>query len=168
MKKSKFKELIYIAEKAVNLPDIVEVRGMEVDKSVYLSDDVFNPVVLVFANFISRNLCGKDLFNLNVIKSEDGLCFASINEDGEDDSKDEDSDALRVLVLIESLHSIFDLKHQKKIDLTHLVVNWRRALTLEKERSKIDPSKHIKMLIMNNMEKLSQMNNKNNLNKRNN
>ena len=60
------------------------------------------------------------------------------------------------------------MKNQKKLDLTHLVINWRRALTLEKESSKIDPSKHIKMLIMNNMEKLSQVGNKNNLNKRNN
>lgn len=154
MKKSKFKELISIAEMAVNLPDVIEIRTMEVEKHIYLQDDTFNPVVLVFANFISNNLCGENLFKLNVVKSEDTLCFGLIEDDGEDDSKDESSDALRILILIESLHSIFDMKNQNILDMTELVVNWRRSLTLLDEKEIIKPEEHIRMLILNNIEKL--------------
>jgi hypothetical protein len=154
MKRNKFKDLISIAERAVNLPDRIEIRSMEVDKHIYLQDDTFNPVILIFSNYISQNICGKNLFKINVVKSEESLCFGLITEDGEDDSEDTESDALRLLILIESLTSIFDVSNKKILDLTDVVVNWRKALTLLDENETVKPDEHMKMLVINNLTNL--------------
>jgi hypothetical protein len=156
MKRNKFKDLVSIASKSVNLPEIIIIEEMEVDKYIYLQDDTLNPIILTFSNFISNKILNRDLFKINVTKTEESLCYAKIMEDGEDDSDDKESEALRLIVIMEALHQIFNLKNKNDLDLTNLVVNWRKALTYLDEGDQIDSNNHIKMLIVNNIQGLKQ------------
>jgi hypothetical protein len=135
MKRNKFKDLVSIASKSVSLPEIIIIEEMEVDKYIYLQDDTLNPIILTFSNFISNKILNRDLFRINVTKTEESLCYAKI---------------------MEAMHQIFNLKNKNDLDLTNLVVNWRKALTYLDEGDSIDSNNHIKMLIVNNIQGLKQ------------
>jgi hypothetical protein len=154
VKRAKLKDLITLASEAVNLPDVIEVEGMEVEKYIYLEEDTLVPVILIFSNYISKVLLGKEIFDMPVAKSENSLCFAVIEEDGRDDSEGTDSEAVRVLMIMESMNSIFNLKSKNDVDLTTLVINWRKSLKGLNDGDKIDVENNIKSLIINNMQSI--------------
>lgn len=159
MKRSKFKDLVNLAGQAINIPKSIEIESMEVEKYIYLQEDTLLPVILVFSNFISTKLFDKELFNIKVYKKADeALCLGKIIEDGEDDSDDTESEAIRLLVLMEALDAIFNPKNKSTLDLTSLVLNWRKTLSLLDENEEINQEEHIKMLIINNMQYLKTKN----------
>ena len=160
MNKNKLKDLIFIASDSVGLPEQIMMDGMSLDKYLYLQDDMLNPVIVIFSDYISKTLLNKSIFNIGVKKTEESLCFAKIIEDGDDDEDDTESEALRILIIMESMHQIFNLKNKSDLDLTNLVVNWRKSLESLDENEDINAENNIKNLIVKNIQLLKQKNEK--------
>lgn len=155
MKTEKFRDLIFLASEAQEIPEKIILNGLSLDKFIYLQDDTLNPVILIFSNFISKKMFNKEIFNVPVFKSDDTLTSSKIGDEGVIERDDEISESIRILVIMESINMIFNLKNKNDCDLTNLVINWRETLADLNENDVIDCSTNVQNLIIKNIKSLS-------------
>lgn len=151
MKKKKIEALINLAANAMNIPENIRIEDMDVSRAIYLQQDTLIPVIVLEANFLSKIIVGKEIINIDILKSEQSLCFAIIEdkEDKEDDKTD--SDVVKLLYISEALNQILNLEYTKNPDLTDTVKNWRRTLQRIKENQIIEINKDIEQLVIDNI-----------------
>lgn len=151
MKKKKIEALINLAANAMNIPENIRIEDMDVSRAIYLQQDTLIPVIILEANFLSKIIVGKEIINIDILKSEQSLCFAIIEdkEDKEDDKTD--SDVVKLLYISEALNQILNLEYTKNPDLTDTVKNWRRTLQRIKENQIIEINKDIEQLVIDNI-----------------
>lgn len=151
MKKKKIEALINLAANAMNIPENIRIEDMDVSRAIYLQQDTLIPVIILEANFLSKIIVGKEIINIDILKSEQSLCFAII-EDKEDKEEDKtDSDVVKLLYISEALNQILNLEYTKNPDLTDTVKNWRRTLQRIKEHQVIEINKDIEQLVIDNI-----------------
>lgn len=151
MKKKKIEALINLAANAMNIPENIRIEDMDVSRAIYLQQDTLIPVIILEANFLSKIIVGKEIINIDILKSEQSLCFAII-EDKEDKEEDKtDSDVVKLLYISEALNQLLNLEYTKNPDLTDVVKNWRRTLQRIKENQVIEINKDIEQLVIDNI-----------------
>jgi hypothetical protein len=161
MNKKKFKDLVFLSDKAEKLPNKIILEGMDLDKYIYLQDDTLNPVILSFSNFISVRLFNKEAFNLSIVKKEKSLCFAELIESKSKKTDYEIPESIKALIIMESFNMIFNHKNKKEVDLTQLVTNWRTSLNSLQEGEEIDFKLNINSMIINNINYIKYKNEEN-------
>ncbi len=151
MKNKKIEALINLAANALNIPENIKIEEMEVSRPIFLQQDTLIPVIILEANFLSKIITGKEIINVDILKSEQSLCFAIIvdKEDNEDDKTD--SDVVKLLYLMEALNQVLGLDYTRVPDLTETVKNWRRTLQRLKESQRIEINKEIEQLVIDNI-----------------
>ena len=163
MKLKKILSLVDLAGSSLNVPDSVTIETMSIDKAVYMQEDTLIPVFVYYANILSMNVYNKPIINISIIKTENTLCYASLEEKEEDEREAEDADSVKILFLMESIHQLMGLEYSNKPDFTKLVKNWRRNLESLDSGSTIDYSINVSNLVIEN---LPELNNKNELDNR--
>jgi hypothetical protein len=147
----KITSLLDIAGLGINIPDKIKIEAVDVLKLVYMQEDTLFPVFVYYANTLSNNIYGRDIINISLKKSSNSLCFA-IMEDKEDKSGDNvDSDSVKILFLMESIHQILGLQLKKQPNMSMLVKNWRRVLEQVPEGQEIKTNYEIEKLIINHL-----------------
>lgn len=147
---SKIRELVAtstIAAEAINMPEEIDVDGMEVNKKILLQEDTLLPVFVVYSNIIGLSLFDSPVFDIKVVKSTDGLCYAVL-DDKEDDSSDDSNlmipNSWRALFLMETMSKLFSLENKYKLSISDIIFNWRDALQDLSDGEIIDITKNYK------------------------
>lgn len=146
---SKFKKYLEVCEKAVSLPATITITGYDIGKDVYLLEDLFLPLLSVYANFLSKDILGYDVFNLKYKKDSNSLLYFKIS-DGEDVDDDSGSEVVKILFLMESIYQIFPLNAlelSKKKFYDEMVSKWRMELGRYQDGQEIDVIKIMDGLI---------------------
>lgn len=163
MKLKKILSLVDLAGNSLKVPEAVLIETMSIDKAVYMQEDTLVPVFVYYANVLAMNVYNKPIINISIIKTENTLCYASLEEKEEDEKEAEDADSIKILFLMESIHQLMGLEYTNKPDFTKLVKSWRRNLESLDSGDKIDYSNNVSSLIVEN---LPELNNKNDLDNR--
>lgn len=159
MKIKKILNLIDLAAESVNIPDSVNIETMSIDKAVYMQEDTLIPVFVYYANALSINIYNKPIINISIVKTENTLCYASLEEEDDDEKDFENADSVKILFLMESIHQLMGLEHTNKPDFTKLVKSWRRNLESHKSGTKISYTEELSSLIIDNLTNLNNRNN---------
>jgi hypothetical protein len=163
MKLKKILSLVDLAAESLKVPDSVMIETMAIDKALYMQVDTLIPVFVYYANVLSINVYKKPIINISVIKTDNTLCYASLEEVEDDERESENADSVKILFLMESIHQLMGLDYTNKPDFTKLVKNWRRNLESLDSGSKISFTDDVSNLIIDN---LPELNNKNDLDNR--
>jgi hypothetical protein len=156
MKLKKIESLIDIAAVGISAPEKVKIESMDIDKAVYLQKDTLIPVFVYFANVLSINVYGKPIINISITKSNNTLCLALVEDKEDTDDDAVNSDAVKILFLMESIHQIMGLSYSNKPNLTLLVKNWRRILADLENGEDISYTKDVEKLIVEHLPHMKQ------------
>ena len=148
---SKFKKYLELTEGAVLLPSVITVTGYEINKEIYLLEELFMPLIAVYANFLSKDLIGKEVFDFEYEKNENYLLYFKVIDKKEDEEdKDDGSESIKILYIMESLYQVFPknaMELSKKNFYDDMISKWRRELDKYKEGQKIDVLKIMSSMI---------------------
>jgi len=151
MKKKKILSLVDIAANSINVPDIIKINTMEVNKFVYLQDDTLIPVFIYFANVLSQNIYGSPIINISLKKVSNALCFAIIDEKEDSIEDYSNSDTVKILLIMDSMSRILGIEYNQTPNLTTLIDNWRTCLADVKEGEEIKIGDQVEELIINHL-----------------
>lgn len=151
MKNKKIEALVNLAANAMNIPENIKIEDMDVSRAIYLQQDTLIPVIVLEANFLSKMIIGKEIINIDILKSEQSLCFAVISDKEDEESDKTDSDVVKLLYIMEAFNQVLGLEYTRIPDLTETVKNWRRTLQRMKESNKIEINKEIEQLVIDNI-----------------
>ncbi len=146
--------LLEIAALGINAPENLKIETVEVKKIVYMQEDTLLPIFVFYANILSQNIYGRDILNVSLKKRTNSLCLVKIEDKEDSDSDNVDSDAVKILFLMESIHQVLGLHLKKQPNLTMLVKNWRRVLEEQPEGTEVNSKLNIEKLIINHLPKL--------------
>lgn len=159
MKIKKILNLIDLAAESIKVPDSINIETMNIDKAVYMQEDTLIPVFVYYANALAINVYNKPIINISVVKTENTLCYASLQEEDDDEKDFENADSVKILFLMESINQLIGLEYNNKPDFTKLVKSWRRNLESQKSGTKISFTEDLSNLIIDNLPELNNRNN---------
>jgi len=117
-KVSKFKQYLDYADKITKIPKKIVISSVDIEKDLYLNEDVFLPLVYLTSNYISKVILKKNIFNLKLKKTTDSLLFCVLedNIEEDDENKDEEflSETLKILIISSALENLFPLNLKNK------------------------------------------------------
>ena len=126
-KVNKFKQHLNYATKITKIPNKLTISDVDIEKDLYLNEDVFLPLVYLTSNYISKVILKKEVFNLKIKKNSDSLLFCFL-DDNEDDQDSEDflSESLKILIISSALENLFPLNLKNKKIYDNIISLFRK------------------------------------------
>lgn len=136
---TKFKKILDLSLGAVELPSSIKIAEQYIAKDIYLLDETFIPLIGVYSNFISNEIMGKPVFAFNFVKDSGNILGVGMRES--DDLRDDTSNVVKMLFLMEGLNQVFPNNTavlEDKSFYTDLIMKVQSKLKDKPEGSLID------------------------------